>query len=249
MTTHPSSMLWRRLVPLLLLPLLLSCTETDWQGIGRQVLTQASTAPGSSLTNQEIGDGLREALRVGTERVVGQLGRTDGFNADPAVHIPLPGSLATAKGMLERVGMGAVFSDLELRLNRAAEVATPKAKALFWQSIREMTLEDVTAIFKGPEDAATRYFQRKMTPGLASAMRPVVDQSLAEVGAVQVYNQAMTAYRALPYAPEIKTDLTGYVVEKGMGGIFHYLAQEEAVIRRDPAKRTTELLRRVFGAG
>jgi hypothetical protein len=187
-------------------------------------------------------------LRVGTGRVVGQLGKTDGFNADPVIRIPLPDKLAAARNMFGQIGLGGVFDDLELRLNRAAEAATPKAKALFWQAIREMTIQDVQTLFNGPDDAATRYFERKMTPELAAAMRPVVDQSLNEVGAVRVYNQAAAQLNAIPYAPEIKADLTGYVVDKGMAGIFHYLAQEEAAIRKNPAKRTTELLQRVFGA-
>lgn len=245
---------WRRAVRSLLLCALLTfcsgCPQAEWQEMGRQILAGAAapSRTGSPLTAREIGAGLKEALRVGTERVVVQLGRTDGFNADPDIHIPLPDRLATARTTLDRFGMGGIFGDLELRLNRAAEAATPRAKALFWQAIGEMTLDDVRTIFHGPEDAATRYFQRKMSPGLAAAMRPVVDQTLNEVGAVRVYNQTVAQVRALPYAPEIKNDLTGYVVEQGMAGIFHYLAREEAAIRRDPAKRTTELLQRVFGA-
>jgi hypothetical protein len=217
---------------------------------GKKLLEETTAPAGapSTMNSEEIGAGLKEALKVGTERVVGQLGKTDGFNADPAIHIPLPGSLQTARGMLQKVGMDGMLSDLELRLNRAAEAATPKAKALFWQAISDMSLEDVKGIYNGPADAATSYFQQKMSPGLAAEMRPVVEQSLADVGAVQTYEQVMGQYRALPFAPEIKTDLSGYVVDKGMAGIFHYLALEEAAIRKDPAKRTTELLRQVFGA-
>jgi hypothetical protein len=235
-------------IPILLsLNLLLGACQAEWQQVSRQVLNQVGHQNGSALSIHEIDAGLREALQVGTDRVVGQLGKTDGFNADPVIRIPLPDKLAAARDMFEKVGMAGLFHDLELRLNRAAEAATPKAKAIFWQAIREMTIQDVHAIFKGPEDAATRYFERKMTPQLATAMRPVIDQSLNEVGAVRVYNQAVAQVNAIPYAPEIRTDLTGYVVEQGMAGIFHYLAQEEAAIRKNPAKRTTELLKRVFG--
>ncbi len=239
----------RSLKPLffLLAPILLlgGCTQPEWQ----QVLNQIGNGQHgrNALTLQEIDAGLREALRVGTERVVLQVGKTDGFNADPAIRIPLPEKLAAARSTLNKVGMAGLFNDLEVRLNRAAEAAAPRAGELFRQAIREMTIQDVQAIFKGPEDAATRYFERKMTPGLAAAMRPMVDQSLNEVGAIRVYNQAVNQVRAIPYAPEIRTDLTGYVVEQGMAGIFHYLAKEEAAIRKDPVKRTTELLRRVFG--
>jgi hypothetical protein len=86
-----------------------------------------------------------------------------------------------------------------------------------------------------------------MTPPLAREMQPVVDQSLAEVGAVQAYDNVMGEYRTIPFVPDVKADLTSYVVEKGMDGIFHYIAVEEAAIRQNPAKRTTELLQRVFG--
>ena len=201
-----------------------------------------------ALTSEEIGNGLKEALRVGSESVVSQLGQTDGFNLDPAIHIPLPEQFDTVESLLARIGMSSMLDDLELKLNRAAEVATPKAKELFVQAISEMTFEDVMNIYNGPEDAATRYFQDKMTPPLAKEMQPVVEQSLTEVGAVQAYDNVMGEYRSIPFVPDVKADLTIYVIEKGMDGIFHYMAVEEAAIRQNPAKRTTELLQRVFGA-
>ncbi len=207
-------------------------------------------APGGGiLSNAEIADGLREALRVGTERVVGQVGARDGYNADPTIHIPLPGTLKDVQSVLQRFGMAGLADDLELRLNRAAEAAAPAAKELFWQAIGEMTLEDVEGIYKGPNDAATRYFQGKMTPALAERMVPVVNESLAEVGAIRSYDEMMGQYAAVPFVPDVKANLTEYVIEKAMDGLFHYVAQEEAAIRNNPAKRTTELLQRVFGAG
>lgn len=199
------------------------------------------------LTSDEISAGLKEALRVGTATVVGQLGRDQGFSADPVVHIPLPESLETVQSALGKVGMSSLLDNLELRLNQAAEAATPKAKELFWQAIGEMTLADVNAIYKGPDDAATRYFQGKMSQPLAEMMRPIVHDSLADVGAVKAYENVMGTYRSLPFTPEVNADLTGHVVRKGMDGIFYYLAREEAQIRKNPAKRTTELLKRVFG--
>lgn len=227
-----------------------NAAAANWLDFGKEVLrntTSGSQAP-TSLSSTDISAGLKEALRVGTDRVVAQLGRPGGFNADPAIHIPLPGSLENARGMLDKVGMAAPLNDLELQLNRAAEEATPKAKELFLQAISEMTLEDARAIYNGPQDSATRYFQKKMSPELAAAMKPVVEQSLADVGAVKTYDQVMGQYRTLPFVPDIHTDLNGYVVNKGMDGIFHYLASEEIAIRQNPAKRTTELLRKVFGS-
>jgi len=211
------------------------------QGLG------AGTPGGSGLGTNEIAAGLREALKVGTERVVAQVGVADGFNADPDIHIPLPGALQDVQSVLRRVGMAGLADDLELRMNRAAEAAAPEAKELFWQAISEMTLEDVERIYQGPDDAATRYFQGKMTPALAQRMAPVIDRTLADVGAIRSYDDMMAQYRAVPFVPDVKTNLTEYVVERAMDGIFHCVAREEAAIRNNPAKRTTEILQKVFG--
>jgi hypothetical protein len=201
----------------------------------------------ATLSQDDIGGGLKEALLVGTENVVGKLGVTDGFNLDPQIHIPLPDKLDQVKKVLGKVGMDSMLVDLETRLNRAAEVATPKAKQLFVAAIKDMTLDDVMAIYNGPEDSATQYFRSKMAGPLALEMKPVVDESLADVGAAKSYEAAMTRYNSVPFVPKVDADLSDHVVEKGMDGIFYYLAKEEAAIRQDPAKRTTDLLKRVFG--
>lgn len=220
---------------------LLKDAEEAIQGLG-------SGGSAGGLSNAEISDGLVEALRVGTERVVDQVGAADGYNLDPDIHIPLPGALKDVQKALKGVGMADMADDLELRLNRAAEAAAPEAKELFWQAIGEMTFDDVQKIYNGPDDAATRYFQDKMTPPLAERMQPIVDRSLADVGAIQSYDAMMAEYETLPFVPGAKADLTDYAVDKGMDGIFHYVAIEEAAIRNDPAARTTELLQKVFGA-
>ena len=223
--------------------------HSGWFDKGLELLkSPTATTTQNSLSTGEIGAGLKEALMVGSGNVVSQLGRLDGFNLDPAIHLPLPDQLAKVDSLLSRIGMESLLDDLELKLNRAAEVATPKAKKLFSQAISEMTFDDVMNIYNGPDDAATRYFQDKMTPPLAKEMQPVVEESLAEVGAVQAYDNVMGEYRNIPFVPDVKADLTTYVIEKGMDGIFHYMAIEEAAIRQNPVKRTTELLQRVFGA-
>jgi len=202
---------------------------------------------GNGLSTDEIASGLREALRVGTGRVVEQVGTADGFNGDQDIHIPLPGVLKDVQSMLKRVGMAEMADDLELKLNRGAEVATPVAKELFIQAISEMTLEDVRKIYEGPDDAATQYFKGKMSPALATQMQPIVDDSLADVGAIKSYDAMMSQYEAIPLVPDVKSDLTAYVVEKAMDGIFYYVGKEEAAIRNNPAARTTDLLKKVFG--
>ena len=201
-----------------------------------------------ALTTGEIGRGLKSALNVATRTVVKQLAAADGFNGDPAVHIPLPDSLKSVQSTMRRFGMADLLDDLELKLNRAAERATPKARRLFLDAVAAMTLEDVRGILGGPDDAATMYFQGKMSRPLAAEMRPIVDDTLAEVGAIAAYDKAIGEYRNLPLVPDVKADLTEHVVELGLEGIFHYVAREEAAIRKNPIKRTNAILKRVFGA-
>lgn len=223
-------------------------TQADWLQKGKDMFNTAgsSNAVGSTLSNEDVTAGLKEALNVGTEKVVTQLGAPGGFSNDPAIRIPLPESLQTVKSTLDKVGMGSMMDDLDLRVNKAAETAMPKTKQLFINAISQMTLEDAKGILGGPENAATQYFQQKMTADLQKEMRPVIDSSLAEVGAIQSYDNVMEKYKNIPFVPNVKTELSDYVVVKASDGLFHYLAIEEASIRKDPMKRTTDLLKKVF---
>jgi len=199
------------------------------------------------LPESTLIDGLKEALRTGSERVVDQLGRKDGFNGDPEVRIPLPGTLRRAQSLLEEAGLGGYGEDLEIRLNRAAEKAVPEARDVFVQAIREMSVDEAREIVTGPDDAATRYFKQAMTPELRERMRPIVSDALSQVGAIEVYQRFTSQYQNLPLVPDIEANLADHTLDKALEGVFHYMAQEEAAIRNDPARRTTELLRKVFG--
>ena len=191
-------------------------------------------AGSGALSNADIVQGLKAALETGSNTVVNQLGTTDGFNGDPRIHIPLPNALVKAKDLAGKVGLDGPFNDLETRLNRAAELATPKAKSLFVGAIKQMTVDDARGILNGADDSATTYFRDRTGVALASEMRPLVDSALAQVGAVNSFNKALAAYRAIPGAPAVDADLTGHVVEKGSDGIFFYLAEEEKAIRENP---------------
>ncbi|MBQ0798575.1 MAG: DUF4197 domain-containing protein [Porticoccaceae bacterium] len=201
----------------------------------------------AALGSADVSAAFKQALQIGAENVTDQLGQSNGFNDDPLIHIPLPKQFQTVKSVLSTVGMSAPVDDLELKLNRAAEAATPLAKDLFLKSINSMTFDDAMAIYQGPEDSATQYFKSRMTPELKSAMLPIVDSSLAEVGAVQAYDRVMGEYQALPFVPDVKADLTNHVLERALDGVFLYLGKEEAAIRSDPVRQTTALLQRVFG--
>ncbi len=221
------------------------------QGVSQKVLqtnTTATTAarPAAALSRKDIVRGLKDALLVGSKRVVSTLGRKDAFNKNKKIHIPLPDNFKIVQTTLGRLGMSGLLDDLELRMNRAAEQAVPRAEPIFAQTIKAMTIKDAMAIYKGPDDAATRYFEKKMSRSLHAAMRPIVQKSLAQSGAVAVYDQVMGRYKSVPFVPDIKDELTTDVLNRSLAAVFDYLAKEEAAIRRNPLKRTTSILRKIF---
>lgn len=246
--------MFRIIISLWLISLMPSqALANDWlkqaEGILGQVGAQLpKTSAGSStgLSNKDMINGLKDALSVGTGRVVNRLSLKNAFNSDSLIHIPLPKKMEQARSMLARFGMSASLDDLELKVNRAAEKATPKAKKLFMQSIRNMSLRDAQGILQGPDDAATRYFERTMSPDLRKTIRPLIAKMLNQVGAVRSYDNLMNDYRNLPMVPDLKADLNTHAMDGTLRGIFHYLAKEEADIRHNPAKRTTSILRKVF---
>jgi hypothetical protein len=222
---------------------------TNWGSLASEVLNSQlfqSTAM-NALSSSEISAGLREALNIGTSAVVSQLGQSGGFNLDPLIRIALPKELKTVDNALSKLGMDGLTKNLKNRMNAAAEIATPRAKELFINAITNMTITDAQNILTGSHDAATQYLRQSMGAQLADDMSPIVQNALSQAGAVQAYDQVMGQYQALPFMPDIKSNLNNYVVDKALDGIFHYVAQEEAAIRENPAKRTTELLKKVFG--
>lgn len=205
----------------------------------------------TGLSSVKIGKGLKEALKLGTERVIGQVGQPGGYLKDAAIHIPLPGFLGNAQDLLGAAGAAGLLDDLETRLNRAAETAAPHAKDIFFDAIGEMTVGDARKILDGPDDAATRYFQRTMTPRLHETFRPIVDRELSDAGAIQAFESVTAQYADIPFAPSLgnraQDRLVDHALDGATDGIFHYLAKEEARIRNNPAARTTALLKDVFG--
>ena len=198
------------------------------------------------LSNTDITAGLKEALNVGADRAVSLLAVEDGFFGNPDVKIPLPSKLTGVRKALGKLGFGETFDELELQMNRAAEAAAPQAKELFVGAIKDLTLDDVQGIYKGGDDAATTYLRTKTATPLAEKMTPIIDGSLANVGAANTFSNIMGRYNKLPFVPKVETSLTGHVVNAGLDGIFLMLGREEAAIRQDPLKRSTDLLRKVF---
>lgn len=231
-----------------------AATAQSWLDRATDTLDQlrgggGEAAPGaaSALSDPEVARGLKEALEVAVRRTIDEVGVKGGFSADPDIRIPLPDTLERVQRALETVGMAGLADDLELRLNRAAEAAAPEAREVLGDAIREMTWDDARRILNGPDDAATQYFRRTMSDPLKERMRPIVDGQLDQVGALRLYDRVLGEYRSLPMVPDVQADLTGYTLDEALDGIFHYLGQEEARIRDDPAARTTDLLKKVFG--
>jgi hypothetical protein len=207
----------------------------------------AFAAPAPSAHAADVAAGLTEALVVGTRQVVDKLGRPGGFLNDPRAHIPLPAGLEEAQGALRLAGMAGMVDELELRMNRAAEEATPIAEDLIIQAVRGLSFEDAVGILKGPDDSATRYLERQTSKPLGRKMRPIVDRALADVGAVQTFESIAGGFKSIPFAGSLDVDLTGHVLTYAKKAIFTFLAKEEAAIRTNPAARTTSLLKSVFG--
>lgn len=203
----------------------------------------------TALSQSDVQAALREALTLSSQKVVTQLAKEGGYSLDPKIRIPLPPALQPVDKALKAVGMGALTDDLQTRINKAAEAAAPKAKDIFVSAIKKMTIEDAKQILSGPEDAATAYLRKHMSPEMLTAMQPVINSALADAGAIRAYDAVVGQYSStFPFMADAKTGLSQYATQKAIDGIFYYVAQEEAAIRKDPAKRTTELIKKVFSA-
>lgn len=209
--------------------------------------TSGGAVSGSSLGLSEITDGLKEALKVGAETVTQQIGANGGYENDADIHIPLPDKMRQAQSYLRKFGMSDLADEVESKLNKGAEAAAPKTKELIWKAITDMTLEDAKKIYDGPNDAATQYFKKVSSTDLKEVISPVIDKSLRDVGAFAAYDQLIGEYKQYPLVPDIQSDLTAHATDQALEGLFHYLAKEEAGIRNNPVKRTTEILQSVFG--
>jgi hypothetical protein len=199
------------------------------------------------LTDDKISAGLKEALKVSTEKAVASTGRPDGFLKNEAIKILLPDKLRTAIGAMRLLGMGQQLDELEIGMNRAAEQATPLAEQIFVDALYKMTIDDARRILTGSDTAATEYFRRNTSGELTAAFKPVVHRSMQGIGVIKQYNEVMQNPAAAQLVRVEGLDIDNYVLGKTLDGLFYMLGQEEKEIRKNPAARTTALLREVFG--
>ncbi len=214
---------------------------------GGQPGGQSGAHSGSGLTDNEIGQGLKEALAQGTQKAVTALGRADGYFGDQAVRILLPESLRSLETPLRLAGQGGLLDAFVLSMNRAAEKAVPEAASILADAVRAMTLTDARAILTGPEDSATRYFQKTSAGKIAERMKPLIAQATQSVGATKAYKDLTASPAASALSQGAGLDLDGYVTQKAVDGLFVMVGKEEKDIRVNPAARSTDLLRKVFG--
>ena len=245
-----------RLLPLVAACLVVSVTARaqSWGEIGNSLLkglgdSGTQQQGGSALGSDEVVAGLREALARGSEIVVAELGREDGFLARPEVRIPLPGALESIGSGMRRFGLGGYVDTFETSLNRAAEQAVPEALELLLETVRSMSIDDAMGILEGPDDAATRYFRQRNEAQLEARFLPIVREATSQVGVTEAYKGmlAQAGMAAQLFDPN-SVDIDRYVTGEAIDGLFLLLAREEQRIREDPVARSSELLRRVFGS-
>jgi hypothetical protein len=242
----------RRLVAAVLVLGLVVAVGPAWgqlEGIFKQFpqIPQLPGTPASgSLGDVKIGQGLKEALQVGTANAVSLTGQLDGYLKNEAIKILLPERLQSLERGLRLVGYGSQVDELVIGMNRAAEKAAPGAKQIFWDAIGDMSIDDARRILDGGNTAATDYFKGKTTPRLTSAFRPVVEKSMGQVGVTRQYQDLLGRAKSIPFLDTEAFDLDHYVVGRALDGLFHVVGEQEAKIRTNPAARTTELLREVF---
>jgi hypothetical protein len=211
-------------------------------------LPQRPSPSGAGLGDARIAQGLKEALRVGTETAVSLTGRVDGYFANQAIKILMPERLTSLEQGLRLIGQGERVDALVLGMNRAAEKAAPSAREIFVDAIGEMSIDDARRILAGTDTAATDYFKGKTTGTLTAAFQPVVERSMNEVGVARQYKDLLAQAQAIPFFRAEDYDLDRYVVGRSLDGLFHVLGEEERKIRTNPTARTTELLREVFAS-
>jgi len=207
---------------------------------------------GGALSAAEVALGLKAALDNGVGNALGNLGVVNGFFGNDIVRIPLPKVLQDVQSYLAPIGADGLLVELQTQLNRGAEKAAPVAKNIFLDAVRGLTITDAFDILRGPETAATEYLQGRTTDKLASLFSPIMEDALGQTGALKLVDDVSSQLRAVPFAPNLgasaRTDLVDHGVDYGLRGVFHFIGEEEKAIRANPAKRTSEILRRVFGA-
>ena len=202
----------------------------------------------SSITNAQASGGLREALTRSITTSVAETGKPGGFESNPLIRIGMPDKLQGVARGLRAVGMGKQADSFEHSMNAAAEEAAPRAKTIFMEALKSMTIEDAKGIVLGGNTAGTEFFKRKTSAQVAEAFRPIIENAMEHTGVQQKFSALMGSAPRLPFgggSPQV--DINNYVLQKSVDGMFTMMGEEEKKIRTNPASQVTPLLRSVFG--
>ena len=202
----------------------------------------------SGISQQDQTSALRTALTQGAQAAVSKLGVADGFLGNAKVRIPLPGKLAKAEKTLKRIGLGSQTDALVTAMNRAAEAAVPEARTLLVDAVKQMSVQDATAILTGGKDSATQYFRGKTQDALAAKFLPIVKQRTQQLDLASRYNQVASQASSFGLIDPKDASVESYVTQKALDGLFTMMAEEEAAIRANPVGQASKLLQTVFGA-
>jgi len=203
---------------------------------------------GTQLTNDNMVDGLMEALKLGINTASGNASKEDGFFKNQDIFIPFPPEAQKVKSTVEGLGMKKQVDDFIMKLNRAAEKASEKAAPIFLDALKQMTFQDALKILQSKDDAATQYLKSKTMAPLTDAFAPVINDALSSVGATQAWKVLADAYNNVPFVQKVNPDLGKYTTEKALIGIFKLVSQEEMKIRKDPGAWGNNIINNVFGA-
>jgi hypothetical protein len=225
---------------------LMFVTAPAWAQLDSILKSLGLGQPGR-VSDVKIGMALKEALQVATNKSVLLTGTVDGYFGNQAIKILMPDKLKGLETALRAVGYGPKVDEFVLSMNRAAERAAPAATQILLNAIGEMTFDDARTILNGGDTAATDFFKTKTTDKLTDAFRPVIERSMNEVGVTRQYKELVGRFEAIPFLKPQTFDLDRYVTGKGLDGLFHVLGEQERQIRLNPAARTTDLLKEVFG--
>jgi hypothetical protein len=204
---------------------------------------------GNGLTTEEVVAGLKEALSVGARNSSDKLSAVDGFFANAAIKVLMPEEAKKVESTLRNVGLGNMVDKAILSMNRAAEEASKSAAPIFVDAIKSMSIQDAFGILRGSDSAATVYLKGKTTVSLTNAFKPVIESALEKTNATKYWRDVFETYNKLPTTfNKVNPDLSGYVTDKALTGLFWQVALEEQKIRKDPAARVTDILKKVFGS-
>lgn len=208
----------------------------------------------SQNSNATIANGLKEALSIGVKNAVALTSVKNGFFDNANIRLPFPEDAIKVKEFALKAGLKKQVDEFERVLNNAAEEATKTALPIFSNAIKNISIQDGVSVLKGGEGAATNFLKEKTRAQLVEAFSPKVKEAISKVKLTSYWQPLSSKYNATVGkmsflgAKPVSTDLSAYVTDKAIDGLFYMVAQEENKIRKDPAARATQLLKKVFGS-